>query len=111
MDGIMNTKKWSAIRANAAPETMQRAARKTEAILAAIGLRELLRDRRLTQEVLALRLEQAQGNVSRLLRREDMHVSTLRQVVEAMGGELDLRAHFPDGKEYRLVQFERTVED
>jgi hypothetical protein len=35
-----------------------------------------------------------------------MHISTLRQVVEANGGELKVHAQFPDGKGYRLRQFE-----
>src|SRR5579863_4388263 len=30
-------------------------------------------------------------------RRADMHLSTLRSVIEGMGGELDVRAVFPDG--------------
>jgi transcriptional regulator with XRE-family HTH domain len=102
----MGRTKWSEIRKMAAPETLQVAAQKKETLEAALELRELARERGLTQEALAERLEQAQGNVSRLLRRSDMHISTLRQVVEAMGGELKVHAHFPDGKDYRLRQFE-----
>jgi transcriptional regulator with XRE-family HTH domain len=102
----MGRTKWSQIRKTAAPETLKVAAQKKEALETALELRELARERGLTQKALAARLEQAQGNVSRLLRRSDMHVSTLRQVVEAMGGELKVHAHFPDGKDYRLRQFE-----
>jgi len=75
-----------------------RAARRTEQLEAIITLQELLRDRQLTQETLAERLDRAQGNVSRTLRRSDLHVSTLREVIEAMGGELELIARFPDRK-------------
>lgn len=53
--------------------------------------------RGLTQEELAARLGVAQSNVSRLERRADMRVSTLRDVVEKLGGELQLVAAFPEG--------------
>ena len=51
----------------------------------------------LTQEEVAARLQISQSNVSRLEKRRDMLVSTLREVVEAFGGELHLVAEFPDG--------------
>jgi len=34
-----------------------------------------------------------------------MYISTLRRFIEAMGGELDIRAHFPEG-DVRINQFE-----
>ncbi len=97
----MPTKSWDEIKATAAPETLARAARKTDAMLAAFELNELRRARKLTQEELARRLGTRQGNVSKLERRTDVRVSTLRDVVEAMGGELRITAHFPDG-DYRI---------
>lgn len=92
----MEYKDWSEIRAKAPPEVLEAAARKTEAMIASIELDELRRARRLTQEQLADRLDIRQANVSKLERRKDVRVSTLREVVEAMGGELRLVAHFPD---------------
>ena len=89
-------RKWSELRAKLPPKLRAKAARRTEQLEAIITLQELLRDRELTQEVLAERLDQAQGNVSRTLRRTDLHVSTLREVIQAMGGELELIARFPD---------------
>lgn len=97
----MPRKKWSEIRAKAAPETLEAAARDTEDMAVAIQLSELRKARRLTQEELAQRLGIQQANVSRLERRLDVRISTLRDVVEAMGGELRLLAHFPDA-EYRI---------
>jgi len=87
---------WEEIRAKASPETLAAAERKTEAMIASIELDELRRARRLTQEQLANRLGIRQANVSKLERRMDVRVSTLREVVEAMGGELRLVAHFAD---------------
>ena len=56
----------------------------------------------LKQTDVAERLGISQGNVSRLERREDLYLSTLREYVEALGGELDLVARFPDGMTVRL---------
>lgn len=64
---------------------------------ARLPLGELRRARSLSQEELAASLDLNQATISRMERQADMHVSTLRKLVEAMGGELELRAHFPDG--------------
>jgi hypothetical protein len=50
-----------------------------------------------TQEQVAAELGLGQAAVSRLERRSDMLISTLRRFVSAMGGELEIRARFPDG--------------
>lgn len=92
----MTWHKWEDIRAISAPETIEAAEREADALAAAIELNELRRARRLTQEELARRLGIRQANVSKMERRLDMRVSTLREVVEAMGGELRITAHFPD---------------
>ena len=91
-------KKWRDLKATLPLEVIEGARRKTEAIIAAMELDELRRCRNLTQEQLAERLGIRQSNVSKLERRADMHVSTLRDVVEAMGGELRLTARFCDGE-------------
>lgn len=87
---------WSQLKRRMSPAARKRMAARTEQLEAILTLRDLLKARDLTQEVLAERLEVAQGNVSRTLRRDDPHVSTLRAVIEAMGGELQLVARFPD---------------
>ncbi|HKP75451.1 MAG TPA: XRE family transcriptional regulator [Longimicrobiaceae bacterium] len=92
-------KKWRDLKAaKLPPEVIEEARRKTQAILAALELNDLRKARKLTQEQLAERLGIRQSNVSKLERRADMHVSTLRDVVEAMGGELRLTACFPDAE-------------
>ena len=50
----------------------------------------------LTQARLAKLMKTGQGNVSRLERRNDMMLSTLRGYVAAMGGSLELSVRFPD---------------
>jgi transcriptional regulator with XRE-family HTH domain len=49
-----------------------------------------------TQEELAAALGVGQDTISRLEKRSDMLLSTLRRYVEAMGGKLELVAKFPD---------------
>ena len=63
---------------------------------AARALAALRQQRRFSQEDLAKALNIRQAAVSKMERRGDMHVSTLRKAVSAMGGELELRARFPD---------------
>lgn len=81
-----------------------RAEAKTELLLAALTLRELVQDRGHTQVQLAAELDRAQGNVSRMVRRADMHMTTFKQLVEALGAELEITARFPD-QAYRIEQF------
>ncbi len=49
-----------------------------------------------TQVELAESLGVGQDTISRIERRSDLLLSTLRRYVEAMGGRLELVAHFPN---------------
>jgi len=64
--------------------------------LAAHNLRELRRAREMTQAELARRLDRAQPAVSAMERTDDHLVSTVRAVVESLGGHLELAAVFDD---------------
>ena len=70
--------------------------RAAELIAEEMTLRELRKARKLTQVRLASRLGITQDGVSRLEKRSDLLLSTLRETVEAMGGNLSLVAQFPD---------------
>jgi DNA-binding transcriptional regulator YiaG len=72
---------------------------------ASIALSELRKERGVSQEDLAARMKVRQAAVSRLERRSDVLVSSLREVVRSMGGELRITARFPDGME-RALEFE-----
>ena len=52
-------------------------------------------------------LKISQGAVSKVERRTDMFVSTLRNYVRAIGGDLEIRAVFPDG-DVLIDQFSRV---
>lgn len=97
-------RKGSDLVAKMPPEQRARIQRRVEAELAAIELSELRALRGITQEELAERIGTRQANVSQMERRADMRISTLRQVIEAMGGELVITARFPDA-EVRLDQW------
>lgn len=66
-------------------------------LLAELPLAELRRARGLSQKTLAGLLHVDQASISKMERRTDMYISTLRSHIEAMGGELDIIARFPDG--------------
>ena len=71
-------------------------ARAAELAAEEMSLRDLRRAHRLTQGRVAKALKIGQDGVSRLEQRSDLLISTLRNYVEAMGGDLQLIARFPD---------------
>src|ERR1700719_4560821 len=72
--------------------------RAAQLIAEEMTLRELRQARKLTQVRVAQKLGITQDSVSRLEKRSDLLLSTLRKTVEAMGGNLSLIAEFPDRK-------------
>ena len=73
-----------------------------EFIAEEMTLRALRQARQLTQVQLAQRLNIGQDAVSRLEKRTDLHLSTLTQAIQAMGGELELVVTFPDRPPVKL---------
>jgi transcriptional regulator with XRE-family HTH domain len=69
---------------------------RTAGLSEGLTLRELRRARKITQVRLAKVLGITQDSVSRLERRSDVLLSTLRKAVKAMGGNLKLMVEFPD---------------
>jgi DNA-binding XRE family transcriptional regulator len=59
-------------------------------------LKDLRQAAQQTQEQLAATLGVGQDTISRLEKRSDMLLSTLRHCVESMGGQLNLVAQFPN---------------
>lgn len=62
-----------------------------------LALRHLREARAFTQQNMATMLDLDQASISKIERRSDMLLSTLRSYVEAMGGSLRLTAEFADG--------------
>jgi DNA-binding transcriptional regulator YiaG len=60
-------------------------------------LAELRQARNLTQQQIAKTLKIKQASVSKMESQTDMYLSTMRKYIEAMGGELEIVAKFPEG--------------
>jgi DNA-binding XRE family transcriptional regulator len=81
------------------------AARTDELIREEMTMRELRKARNITQAKLAKELNVKQEQISRIEKRSDLLISTLRRQVEALGGELTILASFPNGAPVKIVGF------
>jgi transcriptional regulator with XRE-family HTH domain len=72
----------------------------------ALALPEIRKDRQFAQKAVAEKLGVNQAEVSKLERRPDMYVSTLKNYLEALGGQLEIYARFPDSEPIKITQFE-----
>lgn len=97
-------KKFSRLRSGMSPEAQAKAEAKAKALLQEMPLHELRRARGLSQQTLASILHVQQPAVAKIEKRTDMYLSTLRNHIRAMGGELDVIARFHDG-DVRIENF------
>lgn len=89
--------------ANFSPERQARIKRRSEELIAEeLALRALRESKKLTQSEVARRLGGRQVYISRLEKRSDMKLSTLRDYVGAIGGNLHLMVTFPEGGAVRI---------
>ena len=79
--------------------------RRAEEIRQEINLREMRRLRKVTQARLSKKLKIGQEGVSRIEKRTDLYLSTLRSYVEGLGGKLSLTVEFPDRAPVVLTGF------
>jgi DNA-binding Xre family transcriptional regulator len=101
---MAKARNYNELRAKMSPERRARSEARAQEMLANMPLDELRAARHLTQEHLAEILKIKQSNVSKMERRTDMYIGTLAKFIEAMGGQLEIRANFPDGS-VRITQF------
>lgn len=101
-------KKWSDIRRKHSPEVEERILQSVKDAARVMRLYQLREARKLTQVNLAHVLGVNQGSVSKMEKRTDMYVSTLRSFIQAMGGQLQIKAIFPEG-EVEIDQFEKVA--
>ena len=97
-------KKFYELRSAMSAEAQARSEAVANDMLAEMPLHELRQARGLSQQVLARFLKVQQPAIAKLERRTDMYISTLRSHIEAMGGELEIVARFPDGT-VRITNF------
>jgi len=101
--------KWRDIRKTLSPEAEERIRQSMAEAPGIMTLYQLREARNLTQVSLAKVLQVNQGAVSRMEKRTDLYVSTLRNFIQAMGGQLQVKAVFPEG-EVQIEQFENLAE-
>ena len=94
------------------PESQERARIKTGELLAEMALDELRAALSLTQEHLAETLGVKQSSISKIIRGQNMYISTLDKVIKAMGGNLEVFVALPNGKiKLSLEQFRTVAND
>jgi hypothetical protein len=89
--------KWNDLKHKASPEVRAKLQREARAELQRIGFDKLRQARQQTQVAVAERLRVGQGSISRIENQSDFLLSTLKEYIGALGGQLELRAIFPDG--------------
>lgn len=90
-------KKFAELRAQLSPESQVYAEARAQVLLAEMPLNQLRQARGLSQKILAEVLNVPLPSIAKMERRTDMYISTLRSHIEAMGGQLEVIARFPDG--------------
>lgn len=98
-------KPFKNLRAKMSPEAKKRSDEIFAELQREVRLTELRSALGVSQEELAQLMKKKQAAISRFERRSDMHISTLREFIAALGGRLQVIASFPDGS-YHISQFE-----
>lgn len=89
-------RKFRELVAKMPPEARAQAAALANELRREMPLFGIRQARDVTQEELVAALGTTQASVSKLERRSDVYLSSARRYVEAMGGELEITARFPD---------------
>ena len=98
-------KSFNDLRGKMSPERRSRNAAEAQRMLLEMTLQELRQGvTNFSQEDIAEMLQVTQGYVSKLERQDDMLVSNLYAYVEALGGQIEIRAKFPN-QEIQIKQF------
>jgi DNA-binding XRE family transcriptional regulator len=87
--------------------TRDKAAKRTQELLGELLLSECRQMAGKSQQEVADLLGIKQPSLSKLEKQKDMQISTLRKIVAALGGELEVLARFPRGT-VRIEQFDRA---
>ena len=91
----MKLRKWKDVaRENFTPPELEEIEKGAQADLLEMSLRDMREMVGKTQVELSAAAEIAQSEISKIERRDDLFLSTLRKYVEALGGELEVVANF-----------------
>ncbi|MBL8879307.1 MAG: XRE family transcriptional regulator [Phycisphaerales bacterium] len=86
------------VKQTASVKVRAKAAKRTRQLLGELLLSELRMRAGKSQTEVARRLGIKQPSLSKLERKPDMQLSTIRKIVAALGGELEVVARFPEGR-------------
>lgn len=100
----MGHKKFEKLKKQMKPENLQMAEAKTKEMMAEMLLAEIRKEAGFTQEDLARTIGIKQPTLSQLESQDDIQISTLQRLIQALGGQLELIAHMPGG-DIRISQF------
>ena len=92
----MQTLKWKDLKHKVSPEEREKIKSEAVAELDQMGFAALRKARQQTQVELAEKLGIDQASVSALENRSDLLLSTLTKYVRALGGDIEIRAVFPE---------------
>ena len=95
----MKHQKWADIKSRMKPDTWARLEAGARQLSEELHLSQLRKARGLTQEAVAALLGVSQAEISKMERRSELYIGTLKKFIEAMDGELVLAARFADGVE------------
>ncbi len=84
-------------------------ARAAEMAAEEMSLAQLRKARAMTQAALARKLGKTQALVSRIESAGDLYLSTMRKQIKALGGDLDIRAVFPDMAPVSIAGFKEMA--
>ena len=81
-----------------APEVIDRAKRPAADLADEMDLAEIRKALNISQRGLARKMKVAQPTLAKIEKQPDMQIATLRKVVRALGGDIDIIAKFPKAK-------------
>jgi len=103
----MTARSFKELEEKMSPESRARAEAAAKEMMADMLLAEMRKFMGLTQQELAAALGVTQPSLSKLENQDDMQISTLRRLIEALGGQMEIIAHLPSG-DIRVRQFQRA---
>jgi transcriptional regulator with XRE-family HTH domain len=95
------------LEARMSPEARARVKARARQMMAEMLLAEIRKSVGLTQEDVAEALGITQPSLSKLENQDDMQISTLRRLIQALGGDLEIVAHLPR-RDIRITQFKEA---
>ena len=103
----MNHSPYSELRAKMSPRRRARNEAAAKKLMAELLLSEMRERAGMTQRQLASALGIKQPTLAQMENQDDMQISTLRRLIEALGGNLEIIAHLPKG-DVHICQFNKA---